>query len=62
MHTHISWDIAENHLAESIQVLLDTGYTGYYSVEHHSSKDEYYMVAMQLAKIRNGIYQQTKEV
>jgi sugar phosphate isomerase/epimerase len=62
MHTHISWDIAENHLESSIQALLDVNYPGYFSVEHHSAKDEYYMVAMQLAKIRNGIYQQTKTV
>jgi sugar phosphate isomerase/epimerase len=60
MHTHISWDIAESHLEKSVKTLLDAGYTGYYSVEHHSAKDEYYMVATQLAKIRNGVYQLTK--
>ena len=60
MHTHISWDIAENHLEESIKMLLKENYKGYYSVEHHSAKDEYYMVSTQLARIRNGVYQLTK--
>ncbi len=60
MHTHISWDIAQNHLESSIQALLDVNYPGYFSVEHHSAKDEYYMVATQLALIRNGIFQLTK--
>lgn len=60
MHTHISWDIAQNHLEPSIQALLDVNYPGYFSVEHHSAKDEYYMVATQLALIRNGIFQLTK--
>lgn len=60
MHTHISWDIAENHLEESLKMLKNVEYKGYYSVEHHSAKDEYYMVAIQLAKIRNGVFQLTK--
>lgn len=60
MHTHISWDIAENHLEESLKTLLTVGYKGYWGVEHHSAKDEYYMVSIQLAKVRNGVYQLTK--
>jgi sugar phosphate isomerase/epimerase len=60
MHTHISWAIAENQLEESLQMLLNVGYQGYYSVEHHSAKDEYFMVATQLARLRNGVYQLTK--
>ena len=60
MHTHISWDIAEHHLGESLKILKDVGYQGYYGVEHHSAKDEYYMVSIQLAKVRNGVYQLTK--
>lgn len=60
MHTHMSWDIAENHLDESIKTLLNVGYAGYYSVEHHSGKDEYYMVSTQLSRIRNGVHQLTK--
>jgi sugar phosphate isomerase/epimerase len=62
MHTHISWDIAQSHLESSIQALLGVNYPGYFSVEHHSAKDEYFMVATQLALIRNGIYQLTKAV
>jgi sugar phosphate isomerase/epimerase len=60
MHTHISWDIAENHLEESIKLLLNVDYKGFYSVEHHSAKNEYHMVSIQLAKVRNGVFQLTK--
>jgi sugar phosphate isomerase/epimerase len=52
MHTHISWDITENSLAESLGMLRDSGYTGAYSVEHHSGQNEYAEVAVQLAKVR----------
>jgi sugar phosphate isomerase/epimerase len=41
MHTHISWEICENNLAESLPMLHDAGYQGYYSVEHHTGKNEY---------------------
>ena len=52
MHTHISWDICENHLPASLALLRDQGYTGAYSVEHHSGKKESAEVAVQLAKVR----------
>jgi sugar phosphate isomerase/epimerase len=52
MHTHISWDITEGALAEHLTMLRDTGYTGCWSVEHHSGQDEYAEVAVQLAKVR----------
>jgi hypothetical protein len=32
--------------------LRNAGYQGYYSVEHHSAKDEYAEVGIQLAKVR----------
>lgn len=57
MHTHISWDIAENHLEKSIQTLLKVGYQGCWGVEHHSGKNEYAMVAIQFAKVRNAVAQ-----
>jgi sugar phosphate isomerase/epimerase len=52
MHTHISWEITEGALAEHLTMLRDTGYTGCWSVEHHSGQDEYAEVAVQLAKVR----------
>ncbi len=57
MHTHISWDIVENCLAESIGLLRKTGYAGAWSVEHHSAKHEYARAAIQLAKVREQLEQ-----
>ncbi len=51
-HTHIPWNITEGPLVEKMTNLRDGGYQGYYSVEHHSGKDEYAEVAIQLAKVR----------
>lgn len=52
MHTHISWDICETTLAESLGVLRAAGYQGAFGVEHHSAKHEYARTAIQLAKVR----------
>jgi len=51
MHTHISWDIAENCLPESLPMLRDAGYQGYFSVEHHTGKNEYTETGVQLARV-----------
>jgi hypothetical protein len=40
-------------LEEKLANLWNAGYTGYFSVEHHSGKNEYAKVAVQLAKVRN---------
>jgi len=53
MHTHISWDITENLLAPSLTTLRDAGYEGCWGVEHHSGKNEYSEVAIQVAKVRD---------
>lgn len=53
MHTHISWEISEQHLEESLNMLRDAGYQGYYGVEHHTGKNEYTEVAVQVAKVRD---------
>ncbi len=55
MHTHISWDVTMNCLEDSLSMLKNTGYTGYYSVEHHSGKDEYTKVGVQLAHTRDAL-------
>ncbi len=52
MHTHISWEIAESHLEESLPLLRAAGYQGCYSIEHHSGENEYARTAVQLAKVR----------
>jgi sugar phosphate isomerase/epimerase len=53
-HTHFAWNITESpKLEEKLRSLRDAGYAGYYSVEHHSAKDEYTEVAIQLARVRD---------
>jgi sugar phosphate isomerase/epimerase len=52
MHTHIYWPVVENSLDKSMGLLRDVGYTGAWSVEHHSAQHEYARVAIQLAKVR----------
>jgi sugar phosphate isomerase/epimerase len=54
-HTHIAWNICEGPLMEKLKNLWDVGYTGYYSVEHHSGKDEYSEAAIQIARVRDGL-------
>lgn len=51
-HTHIAWNVTEGPLVEKMQNLRAAGYKGYYSIEHHSAKDEYTEVAIQIAKVR----------
>ncbi len=51
-HTHIPWNITEGPLQEKMTILRDAGYQGYYSVEHHTGKDEYTEVALQLDRVR----------
>lgn len=53
MHTHISWDITMGCLEESLSTLHNEGYQGYYSAEHHSGKNEYSEVGVQVARIRD---------
>ena len=51
-HTHFAWNITEGPLEEKMKNLRDAGYPGYYSVEHHTGKNEYTEVAIQLARVR----------
>ncbi len=53
MHTHFSWQITEGNLTECMMLLRDLGYDGYYGVEHHSGKNEYTEVAVQVARVRD---------
>ena len=53
MHTHIAWEITETCLEDSMTMLRDAGYEGYWGVEHHTGKNEYTEVAVQLAKVRD---------
>ncbi len=53
VHTHVDAGLTHsNRLAEKINLLLDAGYTGAWGVEHHSEKNEYAEIAVQLALVR----------
>lgn len=51
-HTHFPWNVTEGPLEAKIKNLRDAGYQGYYSVEHHTGRNEYAEVAIQLARVR----------
>jgi sugar phosphate isomerase/epimerase len=51
-HTHVPWNITEGPLEEKMNNLRTAGYQGYYSVEHHTGRNEYPEVAVQLARVR----------
>ena len=51
-HTHFAWNICEGALEEKMENLRQAGYAGSYSVEHHTAKNEYANVAIQLARVR----------
>ncbi len=54
--THIDWNVCTGpHLEEKLANLWNVGYEGYYSVEHHSGKDEYREVEIQLALVRDKL-------
>jgi len=52
VHTHIDWSVCSGPLVEKMNNLRNAGYQGYYSVEHHSARNEYTETEIQLAKIR----------
>jgi sugar phosphate isomerase/epimerase len=51
-HTHFPWNITEGPLEAKMKNLRDAGYQGSYSVEHHTGKNEYAEVAIQLDRVR----------
>jgi sugar phosphate isomerase/epimerase len=52
VHTHISYEIVQNHLEPSVSMLKEKGYQGAWGVEHHSGKNEYAEVGVQVARVR----------
>ncbi len=56
MHTHLAWDITEGPLTASMAMLRDMGYTGYWGVEHHTGRNEYTEVAVQIARVRDVLW------
>ena len=60
MHTHIPAN-SVTFAKEYIRRLVNEGYKGTFSIEHHSSKHEYERVAWQLATVRNLITELEEE-
>jgi len=54
-HTHIAWNITQGNLEERLAPFYHAGYSGSYSVEHHSGKNEYQNVAIQIARVREAL-------
>lgn len=54
-HTHLDWPTCEGPLEEKLTLFLNAGYSGYFSIEHHSMTNEYTNVAVQLAHVRNTL-------
>lgn len=52
MHTHLAWQITEGPLEASMGMLRDAGYQGYWGIEHHTGRNEYAEVAVQVARVR----------
>jgi sugar phosphate isomerase/epimerase len=55
IHTHVDQKTTETRLESAMKILLDAGYTGCWGVEHHTGKNEYNEVAVQLATVRRAV-------
>ncbi|MGC4043543.1 MAG: TIM barrel protein [Armatimonas sp.] len=55
IHTHVDANTTYTCLEEKLNLLLDAGYTGCWGVEHHSAKNEYAEIAVQLAIVRRAL-------
>ena len=55
VHTHIPWNVCADPslLEKKLSNLWSVGYEGSYSVEHHSAKDEFTEVGIQLAQVKD---------
>lgn len=58
MHTHISYEVVQNHLEPSVSMLKEKGYQGAWGVEHHSGKNEYAEVGVQVTRVRAALQEE----
>jgi len=61
-HTHVDANVCRSGLAERMKILLDAGYEGYWGVEHHSTRNEYAEVALQIDAVRRELSRHLWEV
>lgn len=59
-HTHCAYYLCEGPLMEKLALLVDAGYEGYFSIEHHSGQFEYAEVAYQVNKVRDALVKLNK--
>jgi sugar phosphate isomerase/epimerase len=53
MHTHMSWEwCTGGQLEAGMAMLIEAGYRGCWGIEHHSGRDEYSQVGLQVALVR----------
>jgi sugar phosphate isomerase/epimerase len=52
-HTHIDWDLINGDYVQKMLNLHRAGYQGWYSAEHHSGRNEYTEVQIQVDMIRD---------
>jgi sugar phosphate isomerase/epimerase len=55
VHTHVDAKMTHTRLAEKMRLLQDAGYTGCWGVEHHSARNEYAEIAIQIAMVRRAL-------
>lgn len=55
MHTHVTYELStsDGELEANMRMLDEIGYDGYWGIEHHSGKNEYNEVEVQLALVRD---------
>ena len=51
-HTHVDARVTRTRLDSALKILLDAGYKGCWGVEHHTGKNEYAEVEVQIAEVR----------
>jgi sugar phosphate isomerase/epimerase len=54
-HTHCAYYLCEGPLMSKLAPLVEAGYDGYFSVEHHSGRHEFAEIAVQVAKMRDAL-------
>lgn len=55
IHTHIDQKTCYNRLDEALAILVESGYKGALGVEHHTGKNEFAEVEVQVALVRRAI-------
>jgi sugar phosphate isomerase/epimerase len=55
MHTHIDQRTCETRLGDALRILAEAGYSGALGVEHHTGKNEFAEVEVQIGAVRREL-------